>query len=187
MPRDAPRPPLPPVQVDRRADDPLAALKRILDALDAARVLIVAESAGRRETMQQYFAEYGVRAADRRRSFAEFEAGDAKLSRSPPRRSHAGFAWPDARRVAFVTETELYASVVRRGGARRRTPLSNVDAMVRDLSEVRIGDPVVHEEHGIGRYLGLVTLDVGDGATEFLQLDIRQRRQALRAGVATCT
>src|SRR4029077_7798121 len=47
---------------------------------------------------------------------------------------------------------------------------SNVDAMVRDLSEVRIGDPVVHEQHGIGRYLGLVTLDVGDGETEFLEL-----------------
>ena len=48
---------------------------------------------------------------------------------------------------------------------------SNVDAMLRDLSEVRIGDPVVHEEHGIGRYLGLVTLDLGEGATEFLQLE----------------
>ncbi len=42
--------------------------------------------------------------------------------------------------------------------------------MVRDLSEVRIGDPVVHEQHGIGRYLGLLTLDLGDGANEFLQL-----------------
>ena len=42
--------------------------------------------------------------------------------------------------------------------------------MVRDLSEVRIGDPVVHEEHGIGRYLGLLTLDLGDGPNEFLQL-----------------
>ncbi len=42
--------------------------------------------------------------------------------------------------------------------------------MLRDLSEVRIGDPVVHEQHGIGRYLGLVTLDLGDGAAEFLQL-----------------
>ena len=68
-----------------------------------------------------------------------------------------------------MTETELYANVVRRG-ARDAGRRSNVDAMVRDLSEVRIGDPVVHEEHGIGRYLGLVTLDVGDGATEFLQL-----------------
>ena len=68
---------------------------------------------------------------------------------------HAGFLWPAAK-LAFVTEAELYASIVRRArrDAARR---SNVDAMVRDLSEVRIGDPVVHEQHGIGRYLGLVS------------------------------
>ena len=41
---------------------------------------------------------------------------------------------------------------------------------MRDLSEVRIGDPVVHEQHGIGRYLGLTTLDLGEGSNEFLQL-----------------
>ena len=54
--------------------------------------------------------------------------------------------------------------------AREAAKRSNVDAMVRDLSEVRIGDPVVHEQHGIGRYLGLLTLDLGDGPNEFLQL-----------------
>jgi transcription-repair coupling factor (superfamily II helicase) len=42
--------------------------------------------------------------------------------------------------------------------------------MLRDLSEMRIGDPVVHEQHGIGRYLGLTTLDLGDGTNEFLHL-----------------
>jgi transcription-repair coupling factor (superfamily II helicase) len=42
--------------------------------------------------------------------------------------------------------------------------------MLRDLSEVRIGDPVVHEQHGIGRYLGLVTLATDEGSAEFLQL-----------------
>jgi transcription-repair coupling factor (superfamily II helicase) len=81
---------------------------------------------------------------------------------------HAGFAWPKAK-LAFVTEAELYSGVVRRDrrDAARRT---NVDAMLRDLSEVRIGDPVVHEQHGIGRYLGLVTMDLGEGDAEFLQL-----------------
>ena len=165
LPPDAPTRRLPAVQVDRRADDPLAALKGVVAILDG-RMLIAAESPGRRETMQQYFAEYGMHPAvvD---SFAEFVAGEARLALvvSP---LQAGFAWPAAG-LAFVTEAELYANVVRRGkreGARR----TNVDAMVRDLSEMRIGDPVVHEEHGIGRYLGLVTLDVGDGATEFLEL-----------------
>ncbi len=167
-PRSAPLPqPLPPVQVDRRAEDPLAALKRYLAATDA-RVLIAAESAGRRETMQQYFAEYGlaVPAVDDWGALAaEPGAAAVGLIVAP---LHAGFAWPAAG-LAFVTEAELYAGVVRRGrrDAARR---SNVDAMLRDLSEVRIGDPVVHEQHGIGRYLGLVTLDLGEGPAEFLQL-----------------
>ena len=156
---------LPSVQVDRRADDPLAALKRYVAGGDA-RVLICAESAGRRETMQQYFAEYGlaVPLADDWRVFA---AGDARCALVVAPLA-AGFAWPGAK-LAFVTEAELYAGVVRRGkrDAARR---SNVDAMLRDLSEVRIGDPVVHEQHGIGRYLGLVTMDLGEGPAEFLQL-----------------
>ncbi len=162
---DAPARRLPQVQVDRRADDPLAALKRMTAQFDG-RVLVAAESPGRRETMQQYLAEYGMKPV-LQDDFAAFAAGDARLALvvSP---LAAGFVWPAAR-FAFVTEAELYANAVRRtrrDAARR----SNVDAMVRDLSEVRIGDPVVHEQHGIGRYLGLVTLDVGDGATEFLEL-----------------
>ena len=155
---------LPPVQVDRRAEDPLAALKRAINLFDG-RMLIAGESPGRRETMQHYFAEYGLRPAlvD---DFASFVASDAKLALGVAPLA-AGFVWPAAK-LAIITEAELYATIVRRGkrDAARR---SNVDAMVRDLSEVRIGDPVVHEQHGIGRYLGLVTLDVGDGETEFLQ------------------
>ncbi|MFX8235288.1 CarD family transcriptional regulator, partial [Acinetobacter baumannii] len=46
-----------------------------------------------------------------------------------------------------------------------------VDAMVRDLAELKIGDPVVHSEHGIGRYQGLISIDMGNGEEEFLHLD----------------
>ncbi len=160
--------PPPPIQVNRRAPDPIAALKQFIDGTDA-RVFICAESAGRRETMQQYFAEYGLAVP-----LHEDWTALAALPSSEPHVAlivaplHAGFVWNEAR-IAFVTEAELYAGVVRRGkrDAARR---SNVDAMLRDLSEVRIGDPVVHEQHGIGRYLGLVTLDTGEGTTEFLQL-----------------
>jgi len=164
-PVDAPARRLPPVQVDRRADDPLVALKRAIAMFDG-RVMIAAESAGRRETMQQYLAEYGLKPA-LADDFGAFVAGDAKLALAVSPLG-AGFVWPAAR-LAFITETELYANVVRRA-RRDAAQRSNVDAMVRDLSEVRIGDPVVHEQHGIGRYLGLVTLDVGDGDTEFLEL-----------------
>ena len=156
---------LPSVQVDRRADDPLAELKRYLAAGDA-RVLICAESAGRRETMQQYFAEYGLAVPLVDDWRASLSGGPSPALVVSPLAS--GFAWPEAK-LAFVTEAELYAGVVRRGrrDAARR---SNVDTMLRDLSEVRIGDPVVHEEHGIGRYLGLVAMNLGEGPAEFLQL-----------------
>jgi transcription-repair coupling factor (superfamily II helicase) len=157
--------PLPPIQVDRRADDPLRALKRFVTGT-RERVLIVAESLGRRETMQQYFAEYGLKPAIVA-DWAEFIASDASpaLAVAP---LHAGFAWPAAN-VAVITEAELYATAARRAG-KREARRSNVDTMLRDLSEMRIGDPVVHEQHGIGRYLGLTTLDLGDGPNEFLHL-----------------
>jgi len=162
---DAPTVPLPDVAVDRRADDPLAKLKRLV-ATPGVRAVVCAESAGRRETMHQYFAEYGLKlpVID---DFASFAAGDQPhaLVTSP---LQVGFAWRDTR-IAFVTEAELYAGAVRRG-PRDTGRRSNVDAMVRDLSEVRVGDPVVHEQHGIGRYLGLTHLDLGDGPSEFLEL-----------------
>ncbi|MBE7522609.1 MAG: transcription-repair coupling factor [Burkholderiales bacterium] len=165
FPVDAPAVTLPNVAVDRRADDPLAALKALV-ATPEVRVLVCAESAGRRETMHSYFLEYGLKlpVAEGFAAFAASEA-PAAIAISP---LHAGFAWREAR-IAFVTEAELYAGVVRRArrDAGRR---SNVDAMVRDLSEVRVGDPVVHEQHGIGRYLGLTHLDLGDGPSEFLEL-----------------
>ena len=65
------------------------------------------------------------------------------------------------------TEGEIAYCRGKRDAARR----SNVDAMLRDLSEVRIGDPVVHEQHGIGRYVGLASMDLGEGETEFLTLE----------------
>jgi transcription-repair coupling factor (superfamily II helicase) len=157
---------LPPLTVDRRAADPIAPLKAYV-ARASHRVAILADSAGRRETMQQLFAEYGLKPTilDGAPALAARTDVRVALVAAP---LHAGFEWPDAD-LAIVTEAELYAGTVRRtrrDAARR----SNVDAMVRDLSEVRIGDPVVHEQHGIGRYLGLATLDMGDGDNEYLEL-----------------
>jgi transcription-repair coupling factor (superfamily II helicase) len=94
-------------------------------------VLIVADGLGRRETMQQYFAEYGFKPAIVA-DWAEFVRGDASpaLAVGPP---HAGFVWPEGG-VALVTEAELYADVARTP-ARRDARRTNVEAMLRDLSE----------------------------------------------------
>ena len=157
--------PLPRVQVDRRAQDPLTALKRYLASGRRARADLRRERRPARDDAAVFRRVRAERAAGRRLALDRRGPGACALVVSP---LHAGFAWPEAK-LAFVTEAELYAGVVRRGkrDAARRT---NVDAMLRDLSEVRIGDPVVHEQHGIGRYLGLVTMDLGDGTAEFLQL-----------------
>jgi transcription-repair coupling factor (superfamily II helicase) len=157
---------LPALAVDRRAQDPLAALKRFLESPEL-RVLIAAESPGRRETMASYFAEYGLK-PQACASFADFIAQRAKcmLGVAPLAR---GFALP-AEGWAVVTEAELYAGVVRRRG-RGADKRSSVEGMLRDLSELKVGDPVVHEQHGIGRYLGLQEMSFEEGKSEFLVLE----------------
>ena len=158
--------PLPPLAVDRRARDPLAALKGYVEG-SKLRILLSAESAGRRETMASYLAEYGVKPVVLN-SHEEFLNSKAALALTVSPLSN-GFSVP-AEGWAVVTEAELYAGTVRRKsrGAKAQT---SVEGMLRDLSELKTGDPVVHAQHGIGRYGGLINLDLGEGITEFLLLE----------------
>ena len=161
---------LPLLNVERRAEDPLHRLRAFINGFDG-RVLVLAESLGRRETMLEYFAEYDLRPAQAA-DYAQFNASDAPfvLSVAPLQTGYID----TAAHIAVVTENELYAAQVRQRAARdaKRTVPEN---MLRDLSEVKIGDPVVHETHGIGRYVGLQTLDLGEGRisqlSEFLTLE----------------
>ena len=157
---------LPLLAVERRAADPLTRLKAFL-AGTPARVLLLAESPGRRETMSQYLAEYGL-APSPCASFAEFLASSARcmLGTGP---LFGGFVLAEEN-ICVITEAELYAGTVR-AGRRTEARATSVEGMVRDLSELRVGDPVVHAQHGIGRYLGLANLDLGEGETEFLHLE----------------
>ncbi|OTP79574.1 transcription-repair coupling factor [Caballeronia sordidicola] len=158
--------PLPGLAVDRHAEDPLLALRHYLEQTPN-RVLLATESAGRRETIQQLLADNGLRAAIDD-TFQQWLTGDAKFSLGVAPLSN-GFSLP-GEGLSIVTETELYGQLTRRAGRRRQEQASNVDSMVRDLSELKIGDPVVHTQHGIGRYMGLVSMDLGEGETEFLHL-----------------
>ena len=159
--------PLPALAVERRADDPLQRLREYALRF-GGRLLVAADSAGRRETIGQMFAEYNLPYADSA-DFAGFAASDARLALGVAP-LHEGFVLR-GRGMAIVTETELYASSPRRLRGKQRERASSVEAMIRDLAELRVGDPVVHVEHGIGRYLGLETMDLGEGATEFLRLE----------------
>ncbi|MBL8521776.1 MAG: transcription-repair coupling factor, partial [Betaproteobacteria bacterium] len=154
---------LPSIDVDRRAADPLTKFKAFAASYDG-RIAVVAESVGRRETMQAMFAERGVPL-----DVAEQPGALAGLMRAivaaPVQR---GFVLP-GEGLAFVTEAELYASEVRQSRRRDKSRATG-EGMLRDLAEVNIGDPVVHEQHGIARYAGLTRMDMGEGAQEFLEL-----------------
>jgi transcription-repair coupling factor (superfamily II helicase) len=160
---------VPNIAVNRRADDPLASLRAYL-LQPGRRVMICAESNGRRETLQQYFTEYDLAMAPVE-GFDGFVASDAKLTLGVAP-LHAGFElYARAEHLIFITETELYAGSGRRAGKKKQEGVTQVEAMVRDLSELKIGDPVVHINHGIGRYMGLTSMDLGEGETEFLHLE----------------
>ncbi|MGH8751887.1 MAG: transcription-repair coupling factor [Burkholderiales bacterium] len=158
---------LPDVAVDRRAQNPLTKLSAFLQGFDG-RVLLLAESLGRREIINDYLNEYGVQPVACE-NFASFRQSNARfmLCASP---LQTGFLLKHPA-IAFITENELYAAQVRRRDSREAARKTAPENMLRDLSEIRIGDPVVHESHGIGRYLGLENLDLGEGTTEFLALE----------------
>ena len=171
---DAPIRPAPDVAVDRRSTDPLSLLKRHLDRSVGA-TMVAADSAGRRETMLQFFAEFGLKpdVFDRHDDFVA--SGSAFGLCVAPLQEGFATAGPA---VTYLSETELYRgspAARRRAGKRQQERASNVEMMVRDLSELRVGDPVVHAQHGIGRYLGLETMDLGDGDIELLQLEYANR------------
>jgi len=157
---------IPPIAVDRRAEVPTQKFEEFLRSY-SGRVLLLAESLGRREIMAGYLKEYGLTPAVCE-DYAGFLAAKDKfmLGVGP---LQIGFGLPDEQ-FAIVTETELYAAQPRSRAA-RAAKKSNVEGMLRDLSELKPGDPVVHEQHGIARYQGLVNLDLGEGENEFLLLE----------------
>ena len=98
--------------------------------------------------------------------------------RQQPAPSPVGEGWGEGKAVAaqgaiaVITESELYQYVARSRVHNRRKKHAVVsDGLLRDLAEINIGDPVVHEEHGIGRYMGLVTMDLGGETNEMMFLE----------------
>jgi transcription-repair coupling factor (superfamily II helicase) len=146
--------PLPDVSVDRGATEPLAALEQHLDSTPH-RVLLVAESEGRRESLLELLRDHRIDVPSVA-TLAEFEGGEEKVAIAAAPLA-AGFHWhepADGISIQFITETELFASTPQARRRRKQEQTSNVDALIKDLSELKIGDPVVHSQHGIGRYQG---------------------------------
>jgi len=168
----------PAVEVERKAENPYYRLQAHLAGF-AGRTLLVAESLGRRETLANALAEYGLKPSVLEGWPADSEqitvSGKQKAPTAPgflltTGPLATGFI-DQAANLAILTETELYARspVTRR--ARESKRASTAEGLLKDLSELKIGDPVVHAQHGIGRYQGLSGMDMGDGSEEFLNLE----------------
>lgn len=157
---------LPPLAIQARAAQPAQALRDVLD-VPGRRVLCVAESTGRREMLAEQLLGFGLHARQVE-GWQAFVAGDAPLALTvAPLERGLLLEDPD---IALITETQLYGERVRQE-RRRRARERDSDAIVRNLTELTEGAPVVHEEHGVGRYRGLQTLQVGGLITEFLTLE----------------
>ena len=187
--------PLPDVSIERGTQQPLARLAAHLKST-SHRVLLLAESEGRRESLLELLRDNKIEPPSVK-NLAEFEAGDEKFAitaaplasgffwheperRAPGRRAAPSSGSPlggqdaDGGRggtfIQLLTETELFATTPTTRRRRKQEQVSDVNALIKDLSELKVGDPVVHNNHGIGRYQGLINIDIGDGASEFLHL-----------------
>jgi transcription-repair coupling factor (superfamily II helicase) len=154
------------VRIDARAEQPAAELVSHINA-SAARVLIAAESAGRRELILDLLRSRGVQAKifD---DFAAFQASELKLGITVS--AAASGLTLEAPPLEILTESQLFGDRARQERRRRRAERDPAK-ILKELSDLRIGAPVVHETYGVGRYVGLQTMDIAGYTGEFLVLD----------------
>jgi len=155
----------PSLPIDAKAEDPVVALRNFVAAQD--RVLLCAESAGRRETLLELLGRHGLKpkAVDGWAAFVDGKASFA-IALAPLDR---GLLLP-GERLALVTENQLFGQRVMQTRRRRRA-IDSAENAVRNLSELRVGAPVVHIDHGVGRYCGLETIAVDGQEAEFVALE----------------
>lgn len=152
--------------VNPRADNPFAEFISYLNSKHR-RTLILAESAGRRESLAGLLKEHN-QAYSVVNSWSEFTSGEQQLALSVAEVDR-GMVLADEN-LEIITESQLYGERTfqrRKRSDKNRDP----DAIIKSLAELNIGDPVVHEDHGVGRYRGLETLTLDGSDNEFATLE----------------
>jgi transcription-repair coupling factor (mfd) len=156
----------PSLRVDVRGEEPVRELASFLADFHG-RVLIAAESAGRREMLLDLLKRRGIQPQllDGWHAFAESSAPLA-ITVSP---IATGLILREPA-LALIAEEQLFGERARQE-RRRRRPERDPEKIIRDLTDLHSGAPVVHETYGVGRFIGLTTLDVGGLKNEFLVLE----------------
>src|SRR6185437_7762271 len=162
--------PAPELPLNRKGEEPGTSLRHFLSSYPG-RVLIVADSAGRREALIETLAGAGMK-PDNVDGWTSFLAEDAQRFAITIASLEQGFALTKPA-ITVLTERELYGERVRseRDRKRRRGTARDPEAIIRDLTELTLGAPIVHVDHGVGRYQGLLSMDVGGMDGEFLTIE----------------
>lgn len=155
--------PLPDLAIQHQQKSPLDALRRFIEQFDG-QVIFSVESEGRRETLQELLARIKLNP----KLINTLEQAQGRGAYLIIGASEHGFI-DTLRQRALICESDLLGErVSRRRQDIRRT--INTDTLIRNLAELRPGQPVVHLEHGVGRYAGLTTLEAGGIKAEYLIL-----------------
>ncbi|WP_227430123.1 transcription-repair coupling factor [Psychrobacter sp. I-STPA6b] len=174
----------PSLPVTHQKSEPLADLLQFVTDCAEKRlpVLVVAETAGRREILLELFkGKIAVTSYDSLSEFLQDNLGTSQAQASQSKRTsqtslRVGLAVAPIERgivlqeqFVIISETQLFGRQVLQTRRRRHSDVSE-EFLVKSVTELVEGSPVVHIEHGIGRYHGLMTLDAGDGEQEFIHL-----------------
>ncbi len=157
---------LPSLLIQARAESPLILLNQFLGRAKNCRILFTADSAGRRENLLGLLRDNNF-SPKVYQSWQDFIAGDSPVSLciAP---MEQGLWLKDE--LAIIPEALLFGQQVRQK-RRQKKPTRDADAIIRNLTDLAIGDPVVHEQHGVGRYRGMQKLTTGGIEQEFILLE----------------
>jgi transcription-repair coupling factor (superfamily II helicase) len=156
----------PALRIEARYEDAAGALMQFLNSFDG-RVLFTTDSPGRREQIHEMLAGRGLDLT-RVDDWASFASSTHRIGIALAPIEN-GVLLPDAG-IAIISEQQLFGERVRQRSRRRRKE-RDPETIIRQLNDLQQGSPVVHAEYGVGRYLGLTTLETGGIAAEFLQLE----------------
>ncbi|MBW4051282.1 MAG: transcription-repair coupling factor [Proteobacteria bacterium] len=154
------------LRVDPRAEQPFAALDSFLAQFDG-RVLIAADSPGRREVLQELLRGHG-HSVEIVQSWEAFSDGTSALALTVA--ADVGGLTLTHPRIAIISEAQLFGARARQERRRKRAAV-DPETILRGLQDLNPGAPVVHEEYGVGRYVGLQSMEVAGQPGEFLVLE----------------
>ncbi len=160
---------LPQLTLQPHAEQPAKALQRFIDRSDFERVLFTTESPGRREFVSDMLRQYGIQPStvEDWQEFLERDDNRYFITASPLQQ---GMTLP-VQGLAVVAENQLFGERAVQKRRRRYRKTRDAESMIQSLEDLLPGAPVVHEDHGVGRYRGLKTLTVSGIATEFVCIE----------------